>query len=138
MIGATNRPDLVDPSMLQPGRFDVMIYLGVSEGKEERVKILKAQTRKMRLRCSLEEVEDCMPQGLTGADIYSFVSRAYKRALLEKKEELRNEVLRVKGRLDRRAVKDVMAEHAGGLDLEPVLDLGHFKEEDTSGKNSDF
>ena len=42
IVAATNRPDLVDPSMLQPGRFDVMIYLGVDDNKESRIKILKA------------------------------------------------------------------------------------------------
>ena len=74
--------------MLQPGRFDVLIYLGVSEDVDSRCKIIKAQTRKMNLGCTVEEIEKIMPKGYTGADVYNYVSSAYKNAMIELKNSI--------------------------------------------------
>ena len=49
VIGATNRPDLLDPSIMRPGRFDKQIYLGIANDSKSRLQILKAQTRKIKL-----------------------------------------------------------------------------------------
>jgi peroxin-6 len=46
VIGATNRPDLLDQALLRPGRFDKMLYLGVSDTHEKQRTILEALTRK--------------------------------------------------------------------------------------------
>lgn len=46
VIGATNRPDLLDQALLRPGRFDKMLYLGVSDTHAKQQTILEALTRK--------------------------------------------------------------------------------------------
>jgi len=46
VIGATNRPDLLDQALLRPGRFDKMLYLGVSDTHDKQQTILEALTRK--------------------------------------------------------------------------------------------
>ena len=46
VIGATNRPDLIDPALLRPGRFDKLLYLGVNDSKDNQLAVLKALTRK--------------------------------------------------------------------------------------------
>lgn len=47
VIAATNRPDLVDPALLRPGRFDKMFYLGPCTDTESKLSVLKALTNKL-------------------------------------------------------------------------------------------
>jgi len=47
LIGATNRPDLIDASLLRPGRFDKLVYVPIPSTFTERLNIFKALTRKL-------------------------------------------------------------------------------------------
>ena len=46
VVAATNRPDLIDPALLRPGRFDKLLYLGVNDSKTNQLAVLRALTRK--------------------------------------------------------------------------------------------
>ncbi|CAG8526342.1 555_t:CDS:10 [Acaulospora morrowiae] len=83
VIGATNRPDLLDPALLRPGRFDKLLYLGVSEDNETQLKIIQALTRKFRLHPSLDlrAVAESCPFNYTGADFYALCSDAMLKAM---------------------------------------------------------
>ncbi|RLE58543.1 MAG: AAA family ATPase, partial [Thermoprotei archaeon] len=69
VIAATNRPDIIDPALLRPGRFDRVIYVPPPDEKA-RLEILKVHTRKMPLApdVNLEEIAK-KTQGYTGADL---------------------------------------------------------------------
>ncbi|XP_069677506.1 peroxisomal ATPase PEX6 [Periplaneta americana] len=86
VIGATNRPDLIDPALLRPGRFDKLLYVGVSTDKESKLSILVALTRRFQLSSDveLESVVSLLPDNLTGADLYSVCSRAWLSAVRTK------------------------------------------------------
>ncbi|KAG1843615.1 AAA-domain-containing protein [Suillus subalutaceus] len=94
VIGATNRPDLLDPALLRPGRFDRMLYLGVSETHEAQLDILRALTRKFKLDrdLSLADIAEECPFHYTGADFYALCSDAMLNALNRKVTELDNKI----------------------------------------------
>lgn len=83
VIGATNRPDLIDPALLRPGRFDRLVYLGVNEDAAAKEKILRAITRKFQLSADVDlaDIAKNCPANLTGADLYSLCSDAMLGAL---------------------------------------------------------
>lgn len=89
IIAATNRPDLLDSSLLRPGRFDKLVYVSSPQSRLEQAVVLRALTRKFNLDRSVNidsvvsEISE--PPFLTGADLYSLAADAWllaaKRAL---------------------------------------------------------
>jgi transitional endoplasmic reticulum ATPase len=83
VIAATNRPDIVDPALLRPGRFDRILYVPPPD-RDSRIQIIKIHTKKRPLAedVKFEELAD-HTDGYTGADIASLSSAAVMLALHE-------------------------------------------------------
>jgi transitional endoplasmic reticulum ATPase len=81
VIGATNRPDSVDPALRRPGRFDREVEIGVPD-KQGRLEILQIQTRNMPKSedVDLEELAD-MTYGFVGADLMALAREGAMKAL---------------------------------------------------------
>ncbi|KAM9769291.1 peroxisomal ATPase PEX6 isoform 1-T1 [Menidia menidia] len=86
VIGATNRPDLLDQSLLRPGRFDKLVYVGINEDRLTQLQVLQAILRKFHLEPSinLQEVVHRCPTQMTGADLYALCSDAMTTAIKRK------------------------------------------------------
>ncbi|KAF8947368.1 peroxisomal assembly protein [Haplosporangium gracile] len=95
VIGATNRPDLLDPALLRPGRFDKLLYLSVSTKHEEQLRIIQALTRKFRLHPSLDlaNVAEKCPFNYTGADFYALCSDAMLKAMTRTADGIESRVV---------------------------------------------
>src|SRR6476661_2152985 len=83
VIGATNRPDIIDPALLRPGRFDRILYVPPPD-RESRLQILKIHTKKKPIAqdVNIEDLAD-KTDGYTGADIASLSSAAVMLSLRE-------------------------------------------------------
>merc|ERR1740131_770552 len=81
IIGATNRPDIIDPAILRPGRLDQLIYIPLPDEKS-RISILKACLRKSPVAKSVDvDFLAKVTQGFSGADLTEICQRACKLAI---------------------------------------------------------
>ena len=83
VIAATNRPDIIDPALLRPGRFDRILYVPPPD-RDSRLQIIKIHTKKKHLAqdVNIDQLADAT-DGYTGADIASLSSAAVMLALRE-------------------------------------------------------
>src|SRR5215469_4101860 len=115
VIGATNRPDIIDIALLRPGRFDRLLYVPPPD-RESREQIIKIHTKKKPLGqdVKIEELAN-HTDGYTGADIASLSSAAAMMALREhiskysnaKEADKHSEELRIQMRHFEEAMKKV-------------------------------
>jgi transitional endoplasmic reticulum ATPase len=80
VIAATNRPDIVDPALLRPGRFDRLIYVPAPDEKT-RLEILKVHTKEMPLKKIDLDGLASKTEGYSGADLEALVREAAMTAL---------------------------------------------------------
>ena len=86
VIAATNRPDILDPALLRPGRFDRLIYVPPPDYKA-RLEIFKVHTKNMPLADDVDLAELAKKtEGYTGADIAAVCREA---AMIALREELK-------------------------------------------------
>ncbi len=82
VIAATNRPDMIDPALLRPGRFDRQILVPAPDEKS-RIKIFEIHTKKMPLyKVNLKKLAK-MTEGYSGADIEAICREAALNAMRE-------------------------------------------------------
>lgn len=94
VIAATNRPDILDPALLRPGRFDRQVVIGVPDvkGREEILKV-HAKGKKLAPEVDLKEVAKTTP-GFTGADLENLMNESALLAARANKQQLDMEDIR--------------------------------------------
>lgn len=120
IIGATNRPDSIDPALLRPGRLDQLIYIPLPDEKS-RASVLKSALRKSPIakEVSLDHLAKFTP-GFSGADLTEICQRAAKIAI---RESIEKEILKERERKER-------GESTMDTDEDPVPEIrkDHFEE----------
>merc|ERR1712168_199367 len=87
IIGATNRPDIIDSAILRPGRLDQLIYIPLPDEKS-RIQILKANLRKSPIAKDVDlNKMAAATKGFSGADLTEICQRACKLAIRESIEK---------------------------------------------------
>ncbi|KAG1468134.1 hypothetical protein G6F56_004020 [Rhizopus delemar] len=95
VIGATNRPDQIDPALLRPGRLDQLIYIPLPN-EESRLSILSATLRKSPVAPEVDlNVLAKHTQGFSGADLAEICQRAAKLAI---REDIEKDITKEKAR----------------------------------------
>ncbi|RZC75480.1 hypothetical protein C5167_050972 [Papaver somniferum] len=121
IIGATNRPDIIDPALLRPGRLDQLIYIPLPD-EASRVQIFKSCLRKSPVSQHVDlQVLAKHTEGFSGADITEICQRACKYAI---REDIEKDIERQKKSNDK---PDAMEED--GVENEiPQITAAHFEE----------
>jgi transitional endoplasmic reticulum ATPase len=121
IIGATNRPDIIDPAILRPGRLDQLIYIPLPDDGS-RLAILKSNLRKSPIHKDVDlPYMAKMTRGFSGADLTEICQRACKLAI---RESIDADIRREKERQKQGASMDVDDEE----DLVPEILKRHFEE----------
>jgi cell division protease FtsH len=107
LLAATNRPEILDPALLRPGRFDRQILVDRPD-KQGRIQILQVHARKVKLApdVSLEQVAALTP-GFTGADLANLINEAAllatrRRAQAVTLEDFNNAIERIVAGLEKK------------------------------------
>jgi transitional endoplasmic reticulum ATPase len=90
IVGITNRPDLIDPSLLRPGRLDLIVYIGQPDEKA-RFEILKIITQSMPLEDDVDLASIAQTtKNFSGADLFALCREAAVSAMQRKSANISN------------------------------------------------
>lgn len=143
VIGATNRPDQIDPALLRPGRLDQLIYVPLPD-ETARLSILQAQLRNTPLEPGLDLKEVAkIAHGFSGADLSYIVQRSAKFAIKDSIEaHARLQKSKVKAEGDDVEMSDAKPKTEGAAEEEeeedpvPYITRAHFEEAMKTAKRS--
>jgi transitional endoplasmic reticulum ATPase len=122
IIGATNRPDIIDSAILRPGRLDQLIYIPLPDDKS-RINILKANLRKSPVAKDVDlDYLAKVTHGFSGADLTEICQRACKLAI---RECIESDIRRER---ERDANPDSAANMDDDYDPVPEIRRDHFEE----------
>ncbi|XP_059632723.1 cell division cycle protein 48 homolog [Cornus florida] len=120
IIGATNRPDIIDSALLRPGRLDQLIYIPLPD-EASRLQIFKACLRKSPISKHVDlSALARYTHGFSGADITEISQRACKYAI---REDIEKDIGRKRKRMEN---PEMMEED--DVDDVPEIKAGHFEE----------
>ncbi|XP_050376415.1 cell division control protein 48 homolog E-like [Argentina anserina] len=120
IIGATNRPDIIDPALLRPGRLDQLIYIPLPD-EASRLQIFKACLRKSPVSKDVDlAVLACHTHGFSGADITEICQRACKYAI---RENIEKDIEK-----ERRKAENPEAMEEDDIDEVPEIKAAHFED----------
>ncbi|OMJ67634.1 hypothetical protein SteCoe_35155 [Stentor coeruleus] len=126
IIGATNRPEILDEALLRPGRLDQLIYIPLPD-KPSRVSVLKSLSRKSPIAKNvyLDFIAE-LTDGFSGADLAELFQRAAKAAV---REAIEADAQR----------KAIAVENPEGMEIEdpvPEINRRHFEEALSNARKS--
>ncbi|KAI8099704.1 transitional endoplasmic reticulum ATPase [Halteromyces radiatus] len=128
VIGATNRPDQIDPALLRPGRLDQLIYIPLPD-ETSRLSILKAQLRKSPVAPDVDlGLMAKHTNGFSGADLSEICQRAAKLAI---REDIEKDIARERERKAKQEAGedvDMMEDEDNDEDLHAEITRAHFEE----------
>lgn len=122
IIGATNRPDQIDPALLRPGRLDQLIYIPLPD-EPSRVSILTAALKKSPIEgVDLAYLAKVTP-GFSGADLTEICQRAAKLAI---RESIESDIRRSRERKEREAAAGGDSNMEEDVEEDPVPSITRY------------